>query len=364
MGSDLEFLYGTLLDKGYQERFFADLTGLTKKEVGHIALCPFHEDTLPTFLIHGDRPSFFCFVCSAQGDWIQYGIKRWGVSFQGVLNTLIQGAALEIHVREREWREELLQSEILEAAQIFFHAGLWSRSGKAALSYLSQKGYTNEEIKGMRLGFFPGYSETIDYLRTRFEECDLARIFTPLKDGLRDSFTIVIPYRDSAGRLMGIYGREAEDREGEDAYQPLTRMEHLRDIPFLMYKARGCTDMVVVDGFFDALLADQIGIKGVIGVGRSGLTTGYIDSVLRYGARRFFLSLSTAEATMAAMRLIKDRGFEVFVVQRPEKYNDTDAYIRDTCIKKFGKLVETAVPADRWLDKITNPSSPLRHQED
>lgn len=338
---DFEHAYATLLDRRFQATLFQDLVGLEPLGPGYRAVCPFHTESLPTMLIAGDRPAWFCFACSAKGDWLSYLMRREGLEYGAALSRLAAQAGMRIDLSEEGWRADVRRAEILESAAAFFQAELWSHRHEP---YLARRGYTQTELETMGIGRFPGYRATVENLRATCAEADIAEVFTTRAE----EAAIVIPYRDAAGRLMGLYGRRPEEIPGAEAYRPLTTMERLQDTPLLIHKARGGPDMVVVEGFLDALLADAIGIRGVIGVGHAGLTPGLLDTLVRYGARRIVLALNTPAATTAALALIRACGLEAAVVQRPEEFADTDAYIRGTCIHKFGQLVEKAVPAEEW----------------
>lgn len=343
MKPDLVNVYAILLDRRYQENLFHDLPGFESTGDGYRARCPFHADNTSTFLIAADRATYFCFACSAQGDWIEYLRRQRGLCYADARAVLAEAAGITIELSEEAWQSERQRAETLESALGFFRAELWAHDEHA---YLHTRGYTNAEIEGMGLGRYPGFQATLDYLSALYPDRDIARFFQPAQ-GRAAEFSIVIPYRDACGRLMGLYGRRPDESTGAKAYRALTVMDGLEDTPFLMYKARCHTDMVVVDGFLDALLTDAIGIPGVIGIGHQGLTSGLLATAVHYGARRLLLSLSTDEATAAAIRCIREHGLEAAVIPRPGE--DTDAYIRGTCINKFGKLMEKAIPAVEWL---------------
>jgi hypothetical protein len=74
-----------------------------------------------------------------------------------------------------------------------------------------------------------------------------------------------------------------------------------------------------------------------------------LKTATRFGAKTMILALSGADKTKKAIDLIRKKGLEARVVMLPEKYDDVDAYIRDTCINKFGKLVDKAVSHEEWL---------------
>ncbi len=342
--SIIEKIYSRLLDKNYQEVIFGGLKGFKKKGEGYIACCPFHEDVLPTLIINSDSPRYFCFACGAHGDWIDFLMKHKGYGFSDVLKSLNKAASLRVISSENEWKREFTRSRMLESVMTVFSAMLFSEGGRGELAYLNSRGYMGEEIEHMGLGLFPGYRETLDILKKDYSQSEISDVFSL---SVNDSRLLAIPYRDLCGRIMGIYGMSHED--GHNAYVPLTGMEYLRGTPLLMYKSRKQEKLVAVEGFFDALLSESIGIKGVIGVGSEGLTAPMLKTAAGFGAETIILALSGKDKTKKAIDLIREKGLEARIVTMPQKYDDVDAYIRDTCINKFGKLVDKAVSAEEWM---------------
>lgn len=340
----MERIYVRLLDRNFQEEIFGGLSGFGKKGEGYIACCPFHEDTLPTLIINTDSPRYFCFACGAHGDWIDFLIKYRTMSFNDVLEYLNKAASLRVIPSENEWKNELTRSCMLESAMSIYSAMLFSETGKDGLTYLNSRGYMGEEIEHMGLGLFPGYEETLSILEKDYSRAEISGVFSYCNE---NTLMIAIPYRDLCGRLMGLYGMSPDNEH--NSYVPLTNMEYLKGTPLLMYKSRKQDKLVAVEGFFDAMLSDCIGIKGVIGVGREGLTASMLKTAAGFGAKTIILALSGADKTKKAIDLIRKKGLEARVVMLPEKYDDVDAFIRDTCINKFGKLVDKAVSHEEWL---------------
>ena len=334
----LERIYIRLLDVNYQEEIFGALKGFERKGEGYIAYCPFHDDSLPTLIINSESPRYFCFACGAHGDWVNFLMNYKHMSFGKTMKSLAEVTYVEKVVSENQWNTESRRSNMLESAMTVFTAMLFSDKGKAEFLYLNGRGYMGEEIEHMGLGLFPGYEETLKILEKDFSHEDVGDVFLA---GVNDHQMLAIPYRDSCGRLMGIYGMMSDNTD--NAYIPLTGMEYLKDTPLLMYKSRNQEQLVAVEGFFDAMLSDCIGIKGVIGVGKDGITPGMLKTASGFEAKEIILVLSSEEETKNAIDLISKAGLEVRTVRLPEKYDDVDEYIRDTCINKFGKLIEKAV---------------------
>jgi DNA primase len=54
----------------------------------HLGLCPFHQETMPSFNVHGLHQFYKCFSCGASGDVIKFVMEKKGVSFHEALKSL------------------------------------------------------------------------------------------------------------------------------------------------------------------------------------------------------------------------------------------------------------------------------------
>lgn len=354
MESSLSRIFALLLDREYQREIFQDLPGFQRKGTGYIACCPFHEDTLPTMVIYNDRPEYFCFACSRRGDWIHYLMERKGLSFHDVMTRLAMASELDIQAcDETQWGQDLLRSKTLESLMGFFITGLWSPQGEEVLHYLYARGYATGEVKGMGLGYYPGHEETLRSLhaadRTRQDGTSFSG---PQGLNRKVGPGLVVPFRDASGRLMGIVHRDITGN-GPESYTPLTSMEGLDDVPFLLYRSRGQKDIIVVEGFFDALLLDQIRMMPVMGVGSGGMTEGKLNTAEACGCRHFILALGNGERRKASAQttvgLIQEHNLAASILPIPGKYTDIDEFIRMTCLDHYKALLKKTIPAGKWL---------------
>ncbi|HHO76914.1 MAG TPA: hypothetical protein ENN05_10870 [Deltaproteobacteria bacterium] len=353
MQTDIERIYATLLDRDYQQILFGNLEGFEKKDNSYIARCPFHEDELSTLVIYGDRPEYFCFACSARGDWLQYMQMKDGHSFFHALAILGDASGIPAHGYDKgRWDDELLRCIVLQHVLGYFNALLFSRQAEEVLHYLYKRGYTVSEVEGSSLGFFPGFNTMHEYLVSGgFEKETLNEVLNVLWNKEVENCPLVIPYRDTCGRLMGLYGRDIT-LSGEDAYIPLTDVTALSDVPYLMYKSRAKDEVILVEGFFDALLMDQIAEKPVVSIGKGGLSRGMLDTLVSYGTKHCILALGSSDiqkkATIDAAEIIHSTGIGVSVLPIEGKYSDMDEFIRSTSIKHFKKLLGKAHSFQEW----------------
>ncbi len=348
-----ERMYAILLDMKYQDILFGGLNGFEKKGPGALACCPFHEDTLPTLLIYADRPEYFCFVCSSRGDWMNYLQSHEGLRFSEALSRLSLEAGMSPAGYDKaHWEEGLRRSALLELAAGYFTTRLFAPAGEETLHYLYRRGYAMGEVEGSAFGHFPGFEHLNDYLRSQGVHEDILNGMLPaIWDREADNCTLAIPFRDSCGRLMGMVGRDIT-KTGQGAYRPLTDLSMLKDVPFLMYRARRREQVIVVEGLLDALLVDRIGIKPAVAIGKEGLRAGQADTIQAYGIKRCLLCLGNRHdkkrQTLKAARLLESRGIDVAVLPLPDEYEDLDCFIRSTDLHDFRKLLKKPLSINDW----------------
>lgn len=354
MAGEIERIYGTLMDRGYQETLFKDLQGFQENAGGYIARCPFHVDEHPTLIIYRDRPGYFCFVCGARGDWLSYLQLVKGMGFSQALSLLGRESGVDARgYGKADWDGDLGRSMLLELMAGYFTAQLYSPAGEKELFYLYHRRYAMAEVEGSSFGFYPGRDQTREHLLSQGVEAglvDMAMQSFWMEDA--EEFRLTIPYRDSAGRLMGMIGRDVS-RKGPGAYKPLTDLSALYDVPFLLYKHRGVEELLVVEGFLDALLVDQIGYRPVVGVGREGLSAGQCETLARYGTRRCVLCFGGGrpkrELMLASARRVEDLGMEAIFLPLDEQYEDLDHFIRATELHDFRKLLKRTQTRKEFL---------------
>jgi len=186
--------------------------------------------------------------------------------------------------------------------------------------------------------------------------------------------SIVIPYRDPVGRLKGLIVRTFIKTEPK--YLFTYGVEN--DTLFNLHESRGRDALILVEGFFDALIATKRGLKGVVGIGLASLTEAQLDNALRCRVKSFVLALDNDEEgrkeTERALDLINRKGLKASVVTLPEGYKDPDEVINGNRekglpalkIEAFRELVGNPESAVRWRPKrlLSKPSKDGEHNTD
>ena len=77
-----------------------DLVGsymsLRRQGRNFVGLCPWHDDSKPSFKVNPERQSFKCWVCDIGGDLFSFMMKVEGVDFREALEMLADRAGVEL----------------------------------------------------------------------------------------------------------------------------------------------------------------------------------------------------------------------------------------------------------------------------
>ena len=64
---------------------------------GFKALCPFHEEKTPSFVVNDDKESFNCFGCGRSGDVYTYIMTKHNIDFREALKFLASYVNVDIN---------------------------------------------------------------------------------------------------------------------------------------------------------------------------------------------------------------------------------------------------------------------------
>ena len=320
------------------------------------ALCPFHSERSPSFVIYPETGSWRCFgSCAEGGDVISFMMKRENLSFPEALENLANRAGIKIEERKNEPRKKPVTG-LIEANDIaaeYFFSRLKAPVGESTVEYLADRGIDIETAKRRGLGLAPDGMETLSgHLRTRNVQARTARdagLITRKDDGSwRDMFTgrLTIEIRDARDRIIGYGARTLDGSEPKYLNTPQTDAFEKSSILYGLNWAgdsiRSLNEVVVVEGYMDVIAAHEHGFTNVVASMGTAVTGEQLDALTRYstagGTGTVVLCLdSDAAGEAATMRALESvtaelstgrrRGL-VVKVARPDGGKDPDEAIR------------------------------------
>ncbi len=282
-----------------------DSVQLKKAGTIYKGLCPFHGEKTPSFTVTPTRERWHCFGCGRGGDIFNFVMERDGVDFPTALRTLAGLAGVELNERTtREDAQRKRMREALDGAIAFYHTVLTQHaSGKPALDYLHDRGFTDETIERFRLGWAPDAWDAMNTAvrrnRPSVSEADLeaAGLVSRRRSGrgVYDRFRarVIFPIRDASGGATGMTGRilgaQREDTGPKYLNTPQTPLFDKGRTLYLIDKAKSAVRKtgvaVLVEGNTDALMAHQAGFENVVCSMGTALTAGQVELLTRYAPR-------------------------------------------------------------------------------
>lgn len=335
------------------------------------ALCPFHTEKTPSFIVSPERKIWHCFGCGAGGDLITFVMKHENLEFPEALRFLAEKAGITISaLSAAEQKQFGILYDIHEAAKIFFQKNLLKEG--PAYNYLRERGLRPETIEEFGLGFAPresasgvGEALTIHLINLGFDIADIVRAGFSHKNvsGLyRDRFQdrIMFPIFNNVGKTIAFAGRlldvpKYQNSEGLPKYlnSPETpifvKSKILYGLNFSKSEIAKSRTVVLLEGQMDYLLAWQSGVKNAVALSGTGLTAEHLMRLKRI-ADTAVLSFDNDDAGFRAL----ERALDMFGAY--------DFHIKVINLGGFKDPAEAAKADPNFLLRALGEASPGFHR--
>lgn len=313
---------------------------------------------------------------------IDYIQKRDNLDFIPAVETLAKAVGLQLpkgDFNEVNYQRHKSEISILEECNNFFKYCLskeptdWSKllgakskdiltetqeeEAKQLREYLYSRGYLDKEITAMELGYIPDQETLFNYLKSKGCNISLLNQIAYLNTAIGSTHKLTIPFR-SGGSIKGFIVRTIVGAEPKYIVSTgLKRGEQFFNLTAL----KGDKDLVVVEGYLDALICEVKGIDNIVGLGGSQITVDQVRDAKKRGAKSITLCLDTDEAgkkgTLQAIDLILREGVNrVYIVNLPYLIpdwkggkTDPDSFIKEHGVDKFREAIKTAQPYYEFL---------------
>lgn len=311
------------------------------------ALCPFHSEKTPSFMVSPELQIFKCFGCSESGDAFSFLQKYEGMDFPEALKFLADRAGIKLkptRFKGRGEKEKFYEINNL-AAKFYNYILLSHRVGKEALSYLTkERGLKADTIKTFQLGYSPDVPFALKKLlidKKSFHYKDLERAGITYTRGGKsyDRFRgrIIFPLFDHRGNSIGLAGRVLPTKKTDVAKyinSPDTPVYHkskvLYGLNLVRRDIKSKRSAVVVEGELDMISSWQAGVKNTVAIKGTALTEDQVGLLGRF-TDEFTLALDSDiagdTAAMRSITLAQDQGIEVKIARLGD-YKDPDDMAR------------------------------------
>lgn len=315
-------------------------------------LCPFHNDSRPSFMVSPEKGIAYCFACNNGGDIFKFIQLIEKTDFPGAVRILADKAGVRLPEFRPEVHNEKLQIlKANEAAADFYANEL--RNSKKGMEYFVNRGLTDATIREFQLGLAPdSYTALRDHLtKLNFDEKLLLDAGLISQRSIADKSTydrfrnrLMFPIRDQQGNTVGFGGRIIGEGEPKYLNSPDTPVYNksliLYGLTYAKEAIKNADQAVFVEGYMDVIAAHQAGTKNAIATSGTALTAPQLKLIKRYTkniAFSFDADLAGREATKRAIELAQEAELNIRVIQIPEGKDP------DECIKNHPELWKGAV---------------------
>lgn len=309
-------------------------------------LCPFHNERTPSFYVFPEAQNYRCFGCNEYGDIFSFVEKQQGLEFRDALHYLAEKAGVAVEdapgrdpeeERERSAVKERLR-KLNEDALLWFHQALLrSREASEARAYVQSRGISSDTVLAFSIGYAPDswdsltrYLLTQGYTERELVMGGLAREregagINEGSNGVYDYFRnrLIFPIRDIRGRVIGFGGRDLGNGKPKYLNSPQTPLFEKNTVLYAIDMARDAIkqagQVVIVEGYVDAVVAHQYGTRQTVACIGSAITEKHIAQIKKL-TKQVTLALDPDAAGSAATEHgIQEalKGFDKTVVAVP-----------------------------------------------
>ncbi len=346
----------------------------------YAGLCPFHNEKSPSFTVIEDKGFFHCFGCGAHGDVIGFVMRTDNLSFPEAVERLAEQAGLEVPraspaERQRHEREQTLHSA-LEVACAWFEDQLHRPAGREAAAYLKRRGIADDTLARFRLGYAPdgrgGLRQALAAKGVPESHAVEVGLLRRPDDGGEpyDYFRgrVMFPISDRRGRVIAFGGRVLGDAQPKYLNSPESPLFHKGSVLYglaqALKAARDKREIVVVEGYMDAIALSEAGFGQTVAPLGTALTEAQIELLWRI-APEPILCFDGDNAGQRAMWRAADRvlpllkpGHSLRFVVLPGG-EDPDTLVRTRGRAAFEALLARPRPLVDIVWEIENAAGPL-----
>lgn len=325
---------------------------LKKNGKSHVGLCPFHEDTRPSFTVYAESGRWKCFGCDQGGDVLSFVQLREGLSFGEAVERLSGAAPAQARPNGRAKKSApqksafdqdrlaggLTRPQLLGRVMEVYRQRL--AETPAAQEYLAGRGLGSPEVwKAFGIGYCDGSLPFPKDGPVHEALCELGVVTAGGREHLRGC--VVVPLEHPDLGVVSLYGR---------AIDPAASVLHLH----LPGPKRGilnwqglklCERVVLTEGALDAISVWACGMANVTCLHGVSVSPDLVELLERYGTREVVFCLDGDRAGREAGARSVLKGFSGFEVALPEG-KDPNQVLVESGKEALRAAIDSALPLD------------------
>ncbi len=326
-------------------------TELKKSGSNYTALCPFHSEKTPSFVVSPTKCIYHCYGCGASGDAIKFLMEYEKISFTESVEKI---ASMMNFTLEREnTYDKKPDTIILDEIMRFYQKCLLSH--EASLEYLSSRHISNTSIEKFRLGYCGVSFESLNFIKQKNLNKKEALEFGVIglnngREYARFSNRITFPIHSPNGKVVGFGGRTMTNADAKYINSPQSKIFNKSRLLYGYYIAKDRIykqkKIIVCEGYFDVIMLHQAGFDYAVATLGTALTKEHLP-LLRKGEPQIILSYdgdkAGINAAFKAAQLLSRMGHNGGVVIFPNGTDPADM-VANKQIDKLSEMFSSPIP--------------------
>ena len=307
------------------------------------AICPFHNDHSPSFSVSSEKQIYKCFSCGESGNVITFVQKFNSISFIEALKLLADRVGINLNIQDQKKSNKYDKYyEITSVALKYFKNNLMSTQGKDAIKYLNNRKIDKNLINEFNIGLSTG-NKLSSILTKKYPIRDVidTDLVKEINGSEYDTFQnrIIFPIMDENNNVVAFSGRKylSEDLVDDTFAKYVNSKDTVifnkgkilfnlnNAIPYIKKKK----EIIITEGFMDAIRLSSIGYKNVVALMGTALTKENKEKILKYKCK-IILNLDQDNAGKMATISIGDdllkNNVDLSVIVFDD-YKDSDEFI-------------------------------------
>ena len=384
-----------IMDSTKIEEVVSEFVTLRKRGINYVGLCPFHNDSHPSFSVSPTRGICHCFTCGKGGNAVNFLMELEQMTYPDALRWLAKKYNIEIQEREMTSEEKQRESEresmfiVNDWAAKYFQDILQNDvDGRAiGMQYFRSRGFRDDIIRKFQLrfalpqrtalydeavkkGYNPKYlvSTGLCFMVDEDEENNKSG-----QDKYLDRFSgrAIFQWFSVSGKVVAFGGRVLDTRtkgvSQKYVNSPDSEIYHKERELYGLYQAKKAIakeDCVyMVEGYTDVISMHQCGIENVVANSGTALSIHQIRLLHRFTSNIVLLYDGDDAGVHAALRgtdMLLEEEMNVKVLFLPDG-NDPDSFARNHTAADFKKYIEDnqadfiQFKTDLMLHGVTDP---------
>ena len=337
---------------------------LRKTGVNYKGLCPFHDDSNPSFMVSPTKNICHCFVCGKGGTPAGFLMEHEQITYPEALRWLARKYNIEVAEKELTDEERREQGEreslfiVNEWACSWFHDTLKNDPDGVAMGkqYFRSRGIRDDIIEKFQLGYAPQNRTALyqEAMGKGYQKEYLVKTGLCMENerGVYDRFSgrAMFPWLNVSGKVVAFGGRVLDSRtKGVDqkyVNSPDSDIYHKERELYGIYQAKksivkeDCVFMV--EGYTDVIAMHMAGIENVVANSGTALSFSQVRLLHRFTENITLLydgDKAGINATMRSADMLLSEGMKVRMLLLPDG-DDPDSFARKHSTQELKQYIE------------------------